>query len=80
MDIVMKLVEKVFVLKFKYLEIQDQLFKLQVDKGDWVGVCVMLVVKVKVGYLLCDVYCCCDVVLVLFEVMMLLDDEVGIEV
>lgn len=40
----------------------------------------MLVVKVKVGYLLCDVYCCCDVVLVLFEVMMLLDDEVGIEV
>lgn len=35
----------------------------------------MLNVKLKYGIFLCDVYCCCDVVLVFFEVKLFLFED-----
>lgn len=79
-DTAMKLAEKAFALKPKHSETQDQLLKLQADKGDWAGARATLAAKAKAGYLPRDVHRRRDAVLALSEAKTLLDDEAGIEV
>jgi HemY protein len=79
-DTAMKLAEKAFALKPKHSETQDQLLKLQADKGDWAGARATLAAKAKAGYLPRDVHRRRDAVLALSEAKTLSDDEAGIEV
>lgn len=76
----LKLAEKAFALKPKHSDTQDQLLKLQADKGDWAGARTTLAAKAKAGYLPRDVHRRRDAVLALSEAKALLDEESTIEV
>ena len=76
----LKLAEKAFALKPKHSDTQDQLLKLQADKGDWAGARTTLAAKAKAGYLPRDVHRRRDAVLALSEAQALLDEESTIEV
>lgn len=78
-DTAVKLAQKAFALNPKNLEVQNTLFKLQTEVGDWKGARDVLLAKMRQGQLPKDVHKRRDAVLALQEAKAVLDGGTSIE-
>ena len=75
----LKLAEKAFLMKPSNKDIQDTLFQLQANMGDWTGARRVLGAKLKQGQLPRDVHRRRDAILALQEAKGIISDEAPIE-
>ena len=78
-DTALKLAQKAYALNPKHLEVQNTLFKLQTESGDWKGARDVLLSKMRQGQLPKDVHKRRDAVLALQEARAVLDQGASIE-
>lgn len=78
-DTAVKLAQKAFSLNPKNLEVQNTLFKLQTEAGDWKGARDVLLAKMRQGELPRDVHKRRDAVLALQEARAILDNGASVD-
>jgi len=78
-DTAVKLAQKAFAINPKNLEVQNTLFKLQTESGDWKGARDVLLAKMRQGQLPKDVHKRRDAVLALQEARAILDNGASVE-
>ncbi|PTV95177.1 HemY protein [Rhodobacter aestuarii] len=78
-DTALKLAQKAFALNPKHPEVQNTLFKLQTESGDWKGARDVLLAKMRQGEIPKDVHKRRDAVLALQEAKVVLDQNASIE-
>ncbi|MBZ4022015.1 heme biosynthesis protein HemY [Rhodobacter sp. TJ_12] len=78
-DTALKLAQKAFALNPKHPEVQNTLFKLQTESGDWKGARDVLLAKMRQGEIPKDVHKRRDAVLALQEAKVVLDQNSSIE-
>ncbi|MCY1126461.1 heme biosynthesis protein HemY [Frigidibacter sp. RF13] len=78
-DTALKLAEKAFLMRPSNPEVQDALFDLQAESGDWAGARKVLGAKLKHGHLPKDVHRRRDAILALQEARAVFEDDLPVE-